>query len=103
MVLWRGLRKRDVAVWGRSVSEVVPGGRRELEVEMGTEETIFGVLSDCRAVYTLRTGALIGKVEAARWAPCNVEPRCKPLVKREGTLYQGNDLANRDSLLEEGA
>lgn len=68
-----------------------------------TEETVFGVLSLCRVLYTLRTGALIGKVEAARWTLCNVEPRWKHLVKHALTLYQSNDLANRDSLLEEGA
>lgn len=72
-------------------------------VATGTGEQVFGVLSVCRVLYTLRTGAVIGKLAAARWAIGHVEPRWRPLVQRAGKRYENNDFKGRDVLIEDQA
>lgn len=85
-VTWRTLRGRGVSVCGPPAAEIVPPvGDEELAENMrrnlaflrrrmplyvmtGTGETVFGVLSLCRVLCTLRTGEIVGKVSAGRFA-----------------------------------
>ncbi len=46
------------------------------------EYQAYGVLSMCRALYTLTTGALATKPVSARWALTTLEPRWAPLIDR---------------------
>ena len=118
-VMWRTLRGRGVAVCGPPAAEIVPpvsdedlaeNMRRNLDflrlqmplyVTTGTGETVFGVLSLCRVLYTLRTGEQVGKVEAGRWALHRLHSRWQPLIQRAITRYETNDLSSGDALLEE--
>lgn len=117
MVTWRSLRERGVALRGVPPAEVVPpvscgdlaenmrvnlaflAGRMPAYVAMGVEETVFGILSICRVLYTLRTGDLIGKIAAARWALDNTEPRWRPLIQLALRRYEKDDLSGRDDLM----
>lgn len=116
-VMWRTLHGRGVVVCGPPAAEIVPlvsneelaenmrrnlaflRRRMPLYVMMGTGETVFGVLSLCRALYTLRTGEIFGKVEAGRWALRNLNPRWRSLIERALVRYEGNDLGGIDVLL----
>ena len=117
MVTWRSLRERGVALRGVPPAEVVPpvsredladnmrknlaflAGRMPAYVATGTGETVFGVLSVCRVLHTLRTGDLTGKVAAARWALGNIDPQWRPLVRRALLRYEANDTSGRDDVL----
>ena len=78
-VTWRSLREHGFALRGPPPAKVVPpvsdgdlfeNMRRNLDflsqrmpahVASGTEDVVFGVLSACRVLYTLRIGGLTGK------------------------------------------
>lgn len=116
-VMWRTLRGRGVAVCGPPAAEIVPPvsdeelaenmrrnlaflrRRMPLYVMTGTGETVFGVLSLCRVLHTLRTGEIVGKVEAARWALRNLSPRWRTLIERSAKRYENNDFQGTDMLL----
>jgi hypothetical protein len=117
VALWHGLRERGVAVWGRPATEVVPPVTREvLDAEMlrnlaflrrrmpkyavsGTEATVFGVLSLCRVLYTLRTGSPIEKAEAARWAMQSVSHSWRPLLLGVLDRYENGEYSGANVLL----
>lgn len=117
LATWRALRERGVAVRGEPAAGFVPRvAREDLAEEMrrnlaflrrrmpayvtsGTRNTVFGVLSLCRALYTLQAGELIGKLPAARWALRNLATRWRPLIERAAGRYEGNDLRGVDVLL----
>jgi hypothetical protein len=65
----------------------------------GTEAQVFGVLTLCRVLYTLRTGAVASKEAAAAWALGHVDARWHPLIERVLRRYQPGDLGGRDWLL----
>jgi len=48
----------------------------------GTTNTVFGVLTLCRVLYTLRTGEIASKHMAARWALGHVATCWRPLSQR---------------------
>lgn len=116
--MWHTLRRRGVSVRGPLAADVVPlvtdkelaeNMRRNLDflrrqmplyVTMGTEETVFGVLSLCRILYTLRTGEIVGKVAAAYWALNELASRWQPLIERAVKRYETNDLSGRELPLE---
>jgi hypothetical protein len=116
-VLWHTLHTRGITVWGPPAAAVVPAVsaaalvacmRRNLDflerrmphyVAAGTATQVFGVLSLCRVLHTLRTGAIAGKVEAARWAEGQVGAPWRAVVARAATRYAGTDYATPDPLL----
>lgn len=116
-VMWRTLRGLGVSVCGPPAAEIVPPvsdeelaenmrrnlaflrRRMPLYAMTGTEETVFGVLSLCRVLCTLRTGEIVGKVSAARWSIRNLSPRWRSLIERAVVRYEGNDLGGIDVLL----
>ena len=62
-------------------------------VASGTRDTVFGVPSLCRVLYTLRTGALIGKPAGARWALARVKPLWRPTVRDALLRHEENDFS----------
>jgi Domain of unknown function (DUF4111) len=72
-------------------------------VRSGTGGQVFGVLSLCRSLYTLRTGEITGKAPAAQWALGELDPRWRPLVERAVIRYEEGDLSGSDPLLKKEA
>lgn len=60
-------------------------------VRSGTANTVFGVLTLCRALYTLRTGEVTSKRAAARWALRHMAPCWSPLLRRALARYGHDD------------
>jgi hypothetical protein len=120
-VMWHTLRTRGIALWGPPAAEVVPPVRwEELAENMhrnlgflarrmprylagGTRGQVFGVLTLCRVLYTLRTREVGSKMAAARWALCHVDSRWRPLIERAMARYRDHDLTGTDPLLEQQA
>ena len=53
----------------------------------GTTPTVFGVLTLCRVLYTLRTGEIASKRAAGVWALGHVAAQWRPLLRRSLTRY----------------
>jgi len=108
-VAWHILHTRGVVLCGSPASEVVPlvsdealceNMRRNIAflrrrmpfyVLSGTTNTVFGVLTLCRVLYTLRTGEIASKRMAARWALRHVAACWRPLLRRALTRYGRRD------------
>jgi len=108
-VAWHTLRTRGIALYGPPAAEIVPpvsaGALREnmrrniaflqrrmpSYVRSGTANTVFGVLTLCRALYTLRTGEVTSKRAAARWALRHMAPCWSPLLRRALARYGHDD------------
>ncbi len=117
VAMWKGLRECGVTMRGRLARDVVPPvGRNELDAEMrrnliflrrrmpgyalsGVETTVFGILSLCRVLYTLRTGELIGKSDAARWAMHSCPPRWHTLIRNALWRHEDGRFSGIDLLL----
>lgn len=117
MVTWRSLREHGVALCGAPPAGIVPPVSDEDLIEnmhrnlaflsrrmpayaaSGVEDTVFGVLSICRVLHTLRTGNLTGKAAAARWALDNTEPRWQPLIRLALRRYEDGDFSGVDAAL----
>jgi len=113
------LRTRGLALYGPPAAEVVPPvSVDELRANMrrniaflrrrmpayvvgGTTSTVFGVLTLCRVLYTLRTGEIASKRTATRWASQRVAARWRPLLRRALTRYGRR--AGPDLVLAAGA
>ena len=111
-MLWHTLRRRGITVWGPPAHTLVPpvsaaalagDMRRNLGflsrrmphyVQAGAATQVFGVLSLCRVLHTLRTGEIVSKLEAAQWALGELDPAWHPLVQRAAWRYRKGDLAD---------
>jgi hypothetical protein len=118
-VAWHTLHTRGLVLCGPSASEVVPPvsgdalrenmwrniaflrRRMPFYVLGGTTNTVFGVLTLCRVLYTLRTGEIASKRMAARWALRHVAACWRPLLRRALTRYGHDD--SIDLVLAAGA
>jgi hypothetical protein len=116
-VMWRTLRGRGLVVCGPAAAEIVPpvsraelvesmrrnlvflSGRMPRYIVGGTETQVFGVLSLCRTLYTLRTGEIASKLDAAEWSLSQVHPRWRPIIERARARYESGDLRGQDWLL----
>jgi hypothetical protein len=116
-VLWHTLHHRGLTVWGPPAARVAPAVgagalagsmRRNLDfldrrmpfyVAAGTATQVFGVLSLCRVLHTLRTGEVAGKLAAAAWAQEQVAARWRPLIARAAGRYSRADYGAPDALL----
>ncbi len=103
------LRTRGLALYGPPPLEIVPPASLEdLRATMryniaflrhrmpayvwgGTTPTVFGVLTLCRVLYTLRTGQITGKRAAGEWALGQVATPWRPFLRRALTRYNRPD------------
>ena len=111
-VLWHTLRRRGITVWGPPAHTLVPpvsaaalardmhrnlgflSRRMPHYVQAGAATQVFGVLSLCRVLHTLRTGEIVSKLEAAQWALGEIDPAWRPLVQRAAWRYRRGDMAD---------
>jgi hypothetical protein len=121
-VLWHTLRRRGITVWGPPAHTLVPpvsaaalardmdrnldflARRMPHYVQAGEATQVFGVLSLCRVLHTLRTGEIVSKLEAALWALGEIDPAWRPLVERAAWRYRRGERGKAgDSLLRREA
>lgn len=85
----------------RAVADVLPFWTQVLEnpshIKTRGYQSFF-VLSFCRMIYTLRTGEILSKPAAAKWAVENLDPKWKPLIERAwiGRQNPGLDIPPED-------
>jgi hypothetical protein len=65
-----------------------------------SEYQAYAILSMCRALYTLRCGALVSKPVSAQWAKDNLDVEWTPLISEAMQWKRGQSLGRIAETLE---
>ncbi len=66
----------------------------DLEKLKRNDYQVFAILTMCRTLYTLETGMIASKTEAAQWAIKNINPDWKDLIEKS-LFWKPNQVFNR--------
>ncbi|HZU12501.1 MAG TPA: aminoglycoside adenylyltransferase domain-containing protein [Chloroflexota bacterium] len=117
-VTWHTLHQHGVPIVGPPASDVIPpvspdvlretmwynlgflSGRMPAYVARGIETTLFGVVSLCRVLHTLRTGEIASKRDALDWARAQVGEDWKPYLRNVRALFAGDPWASADDAMD---